>query len=243
MKKKILAVLLLSAAFCFMLCACGSSDGDSQEATQEAAQEETQAAEPQVQQIPYSGSSYSELEGFYEFDLNGASYALPEDPNKFISNGWVIPDEYLERDLDACTQVSIDVFSASNTEDAAFKLDMLNQTEETKKIKDCIVAGISLSNTDGCAGGAITLTKAGVKVDISNEAAAKQTGDTLKAAYGTDEDIYSGSDEDGSFNYRWNFSNRIPDKDTGSYLKTVAGEDITNIQTYSFSINYNGPLE
>jgi len=245
--KKIMIALALTLTMGIGLCACGSSDSSEEDRAvapeEETTVEETEAA---AAAADFAGSSYNELAEYYRFSLDGKEYALPCTISEFTENGWYVPDELMNRELEGNTQVILPVYSDSSMDTSAFSIYVLNQGEETKLVKDCDYAtGITLNSTDSKSSG-FTLLKSGIAVDISTEEAARATADALTAYYGTDEDIFMGSDEDGRFNYRWFLSERVKANlniDDGDYQKKVAGEDQTIIQNNSFTFEYNGPLE
>lgn len=245
--KKIMIALALALAMGIGLCACDSSDSGSQEEETTAPAEETAMEETtSAAASNFAGSSYDELAEHYHFKIDGKEYALPCTISEFIANGWYIPDDYMDHELEGNTQVSMPVYNDSSMEARAFSLEILNRSEETKTIKDCdFVCGISLMPNDSCSSG-VRLMKQGIVVDISSDAASHATMEALAAYYGTDEDIYSGTIDGKDFNCRWYLCHRVEANLNivkENYQKTVAGEDQITSQNNAFMFYYNGPLE
>lgn len=233
MKKTILA-LLLAVAMIFVLSGCGSSDtgsqeelaGDSTESTTEAASDSASGdwIEPE------------ELAEYYKFELDGKQYALPCGIKEFTDNGWFVEDDYLNTDLDANTKMVVSVYTDSNESSRAFTVQVANMAGGTQKLADCDVIDVEITPEDAC-NNSLTLTKAGVKVDVSSLDAIKQTSDALDAAYGPGQEFSGAEDYQAACKY-WIFSERVDPEKRDGYVMGLSEQ--TSILDDRFELSFGG---
>jgi hypothetical protein len=223
MKKKLL-VLLFAVSMIFVMCGCG---GSSDSSAPESAPEETSE--------PVTGNDL--LASYYEFDLDGHSFALPCPLSEIAAAGYYVEEIETGAEMDPKTWTLIYAYTDNSRTQTAFTLNVINIEEEAKTpIGDCLVTSLRVNPSDSCAA-AITMKKAGVKIDVTSEDAAKKTADALKSAYGTEEGVFSEENSDGMY-LKWRFSN-LPDVEKeDTYVMGM--EEGTSISEDEFRIEYAG---
>lgn len=240
MKK--LVCVLLALIMCFAFVSCGGDSSSSDNTGDVSESEPTKAIG--------SGSPEDIVGEYYQFELDGHEYALPCSLKEFTDNGWHIHEEELNADLDAKTRTTVFVYSDAQADDKAFTLDVINMTDSTKKISETDVMGFSVgSSSTACK--SVTMKKAGVLIDVSDSDAGKATGEALKKAYGTTEEVgYADNSDEDNIRFSWNFSSLIPDDQKpegytmgiseGTRIDAVKENADQYIDGVEFSIEYAG---
>lgn len=227
MKKKLLA-LLLAAAMIFVMCGCGSSDSASEEGQAEGAIDTGQNA-----------SAADVVGEYYQFEIDGTEYAMPCPLADFTNAGWFVSEEELNYELEPNTQTFVDVYTDDSAEKRAFSTSVANLTENKIKISECTVISLSVNQDDACCS-SITMKKAGVKIDVSGTDATAKTGEDLKAAYGTDEAIFTDEVLSDERSLSWEFSELIDDEEQGGIVIGAREATTINLDANFFSLDYAG---
>ena len=227
MKRKIL-VLLLAAAMVFALCACGGSDSEGGFSSTTSKDAKDLVAE------------------YYEFELDGKSYALPCPLSEVAANGWYISEleEYDNLELDPKTYTLVYAYKDSNKDQAAFMMQVTNSEDASKPLGDCMVTSVEVDTGYLCAANSLTLKKAGVTIDISTPEAVKATAEALKSAYGTDENVFRDDSANSNYEiqYRWTLSNLLPEEEQEETY-VMGMEESTSIQDNVFAIDFAGRVQ
>ena len=233
MKTK-LSLLMLVLVLCFAMCGCGSSNDSSQDS--EPAEAETSTEESTESA---DSSSIDELGEYYEFTFDGKDYKLPCTLADLTANGLYVSDEALDFDLEEQTFTFVDVYTDSSMEQKAFQVTVYNFSDGTAKVADTPVGNISVeSDTNSPFAKGIKLKKSGVTIDITSDEALAETAEQLKAAYGTDEKVFTDRSSDGNINYEWRMHYGLP-----SDQQALISREYTSIQNGMFTMEYCGKIE
>ena len=211
----------------FALCACGGSDSEGGFSSTTSKDAKDLVAE------------------YYEFELEGKSYALPCPLSEVAANGWYISEleEYDNLELDPKTYTLVYAYKDSNKDQTAFMMQVTNAEDASKPLGDCMVTSIEVKTGYLC-DNSINLKKAGVTIDISTPEATKATADALKSAYGTDENVFTAASEDSDYEvyYEWRFSNLLPEEEQeDTYVMGM--EESTWILDERFVLDYSGRVQ
>ena len=231
MKTK-LSLLMLVLVLCFAMCGCGTSNNASQDSEQAEAETSTEESAESA-----DSSAVDEIAEYYEFTFDGKDYKLPCTLDDLTANGLFVSDEAHDFVLEEHTFTFFDVYTDSSMEQKAFQATVYNFSDGTTKVADTPVGSIKVNRDSAFAKG-IMLKKSGITIDVSSDEASAETAEQLKAAYGTDEEVFTDNSSDGNVNYTWRMNYGLP-----LDQRVLISREWTNIQKEMFEIEYCGIIE